>query len=78
MGGGGVWQWKGAVVMAARSLIKVQMPSEESLQKNRRVIAIYRSCLGYSFSKCSLSHNEKIGQPDRIDRGPFQTENINR
>ena len=53
-GGGGVWQWKGTAVTAAWSRIKVQMPTEEFLQKNSTVIAIYRSCLGYSFSKCSL------------------------
>lgn len=49
-----VWPWKGTAVTAAWSQIKVQMPTEEFLQKNSTVIAMYRSCLGYSFSKCSL------------------------
>lgn len=59
LSGGRVWQWRGAAIVAAWSLIKVQMPSEEFLQKNSTVIAIYRSCLGYSFSKYSLLYHEK-------------------
>lgn len=59
LGGSGIWQWMGTAIIAAGSLIKVQMPSEEFLQKNSPVIAMYQSCLGYSFSKYSLLHNEK-------------------
>lgn len=58
--GAGAWVEVAGLAMeghrcpAAWSRIKVQMPTEEFLQKNSTVIAMYRSCLGYSFSKCSL------------------------
>lgn len=59
------WWWGLAVrliaIIAAWNLIKVQMPREEFLQKNSTVTATYQSCLGNSFSKCSLLHNEEIG-----------------
>lgn len=73
----GLAQEKGYIVPTWR-LIKVQMPSEKVLQKNRKVIAIYWSCLGLFIFKIQPITQWKIGQPNRIDRGPFQTQNINR
>lgn len=78
LGGSRVWWQWGTAVIPAWNLIQVQIPSEEFLQKDSTVVAIHLGCLGLFLFKIQPVTQWKIGQPDRIDRGPFQTENISR